>query len=163
MERYFIVTEKSSLHKSWFEYLDNKNAINELVKAFMEEQGIESTEYYVDNESIYIVPTENDKEKFGRVLGSATNEGLCKFKKSSKIGKAWISALETNDLHVIHKPMVIWYFKGVGGRFRSRIFDQDGVLYCSLEPCHGELPEGFVEMKASEFFKVIEDLETETA
>lgn len=163
MERYFIVTEKSSLHKEWFDYLENRKAVNDLVKQFVENNGIESQEYYVDSESIYIVPTEKDEEAFGNKLGAAVNEGLRKFKASSKVGKAWVQALKDANLNVMHKPRVIWYFKSLGGRFRSRIFDQNGILYCSLEPCADETPKGFEEIKASEFFKIIEESEQVSA
>ncbi|WFR64172.1 hypothetical protein P9222_08345 [Paenibacillus amylolyticus] len=59
---------------------------------------------------------------------------------------------------MLRKPYVPFYFRGFGGgRIRSRLFEIDGTVYCSLDPFEGDPPEGFVEMKASEFFKVIED------
>lgn len=157
MERYFIVTEQSRLHKSWFAYKENREQLRKFVKDFKVANGIEADGYYADNHNFYIVPTEQDKATFGSALCSPVNDGLRKFKKSTKIGKAWLKALEDADFKIIGKPMVILYFKGLQGRHRSRIFDQDGVLYCSLDPAEGDTPEGFVEMKASEFFKVVED------
>lgn len=159
MEKYFTVTEESKLHKEWFDYKDNKKAVNELVNIFTSENGIEAEEYYADNGAFYIVPSEKDTDTFLNLLGSPHDNGLRKFKSTSKIGKAWIKALKDADLKIMQRPMAILYFKSVGGKFRSRMFDQNGILYCSLEPVHGENPVGFVEMKASEFFRIVEESE----
>lgn len=158
MEKYYMVTEKSSLHKAWFDYKSNVSQVNEFVKNFISENGIETREYYVSDTEIYIVPSEKDVETFGNTLGATLENGLRKFKGNSKIGKAWVKALKDAGLEVLRKPMVILFFRSSGGRFRSRIFDQNGVLYCSIDPA-GEHEEGFVEMKASEFFKIIEETE----
>lgn len=159
MEKYYIVTEKSSLHKSWFDYKANVGVVNELVKGFIAENGIEASEYYVSDTEIYIVPSEKDVEMFGNSLGATLDNGLRKFKKNSKICKAWVAALNIAKLKVLRKPMVILYFRGIGGKYRSRIFDQNGVLYCSIDPADGKENEGLVEIKASEFFKIIEESE----
>lgn len=161
MEKYYTVTEECQLHKEWFDFKENTAQIRELFKKFKESVGIESTAYFVTNDEIYIVPTEKDLETFGSVLCSPINDELRKFRTTSKIGKAWVKALKDADIKVLHKPRVILYFRSFGGgKFRSRLFDQSGILYCSIDPADGEAPKGFVEMKASEFFKVIEEKET---
>lgn len=128
----------------------------------MKENGIEANGYYAADDALYIVPSEKDAETFKSLLGATIDNGLRKFKSNTKIGKAWVKALKDAELSVARKPMVTLYFKGFGGKFRSRLFDQDGMLYCSLDPVSGEIPVGFTEMKASEFFKIIEESETET-
>lgn len=159
MERYFIVTEKSSLHEEWFNYKENRREVRDLFAKVREDQGIDSEEFYVTNEHLYIVPTDKDLEKYASVLCSPINDNLQKFKGNSKIGKSWVNALKEAELKVLYKPRLIFYIKHEGGKYRSRLFDVDGVIYCSIDPCQSEVPKGFIEIKGSEFFKVIEDAE----
>ena len=46
------------------------------------------------------------------------------------------------------------------GKFKTRLFDIDDVLYCSIE-CGSvddiECPEGMKRIKTSEFYKIVED------
>jgi len=48
----------------------------------------------------------------------------------------------------------------VHGKFKTRLFDIDDVLYCSIE-CGNvndiECPEGMERIKTSEFYKIVED------
>ncbi|MNO75226.1 hypothetical protein D3C76_662560 [compost metagenome] len=164
MEKYFMVTEENILHKDWFDYKNNSKAVRELVREFFESHGIGATEYYVTDDEIHIVPNESDTEAFGSLLCAPIENGLQKFKKSSAISKAWVRALQDAGLKVLRRPMLILYFRSFGGgRFRSRIFDQNGILYCSIDPVVGEAPKGLVEIKASEFYKIIEEAEAATA
>ena len=159
MEKYFTVTEESSLHKDWFAYKENREKVNELYKQFAEQVGIDSREYHLTDKVLYIVPTEKDTVNFSPFLCNPINDGLCKFKASSKIAKGWVKALKDAELKVIRRPMVILYLKSMGGgRFRNRLFDHNGVLYCSIDPAGEGAPEGFNEIKASEFYKIIEEI-----
>lgn len=163
MERYFIVTEESRLHADWFAYKENRRDVERNFAKVREELGIESDAFYVTNEHFYIVPTEQDKKKYASVLCAPINDGLQKFKCNSKSGKAWVTALKDADLKVLYKPRLIFYIKNEGGKYRSRLFDIDGVVYCSIDPCQKEAPKGFKEIKGSEFFKIIEEHENVTA
>ncbi len=156
MERFFEVTPASALHKEWIEYKENDRRVREQFKKFAGEQGISADEYYVADDSVFIVPTEADKEKFGNALLRPLENGLCQFRKASKVSKAWVQGLKDADLKVIRKPMLMLYLKARQGRFRSRLFDQDGSVYCSMDPCGDDTPEGFQEMKGSEFYKLLE-------
>ena len=47
---------------------------------------------------------------------------------------------------------------GIYGRHRTRLFEHKGILYGSMESDYDfEIPEEFEEIKASEFYKVIEE------
>jgi hypothetical protein len=158
MERYFRVLN-NRLYNDWFDYKANQQQINELFKEFKQDQGFESGAYYVTDDEIYIVPTEADINNFSKMLCKPIDDDLQKFKTNSKIGKAWVETLKSNKLSVLRKPMLIMYMSAGGGRFRSRLFNVDEQLYCSLYPADdAKLPQGFTEMKASEFFKIIEDM-----
>lgn len=156
MEKFFIVTDKARIHADYYDYEANLEKVNEAVKEFLSVNAIESTQYYAKNDAIYILPTEGDMARLGSVLCAPLENGLRKFKSSSKIGKDWTSRLKNAGLKVIERPRPIFYFRAAGGRFRSRLFDQGGLLYCSMNPVIGEPPEGLVEIKASEFYKVLE-------
>jgi hypothetical protein len=160
MARYFQVTKASSLYRDFIAYRSNAKAIRELVKDFIATYAIESTVYWASDEALYIVPTEKDASSHGSVLCAAIEEGLRKFKVNSRIGKAWVNALEVQKLKILRKPIVSFYFRpSRSGRTRSHLFSVDELVYCSLDPCEGDPPVGMIEMKASEFFKIIEDAE----
>lgn len=154
MEKFFIVPKENSLYTTYSNYLDNMAEVNKVVKGFMADHGIEADQYYVNSEYFYIVPTENDKVKFGNCLAKAISNGLQHFKKTSKIGKAW-KALKVT---VLHKPMLGFYFKSAYGRHRTRIFKVGDTVYCSLEGDYDNIEpnETMIEIKASEFHAIIE-------
>jgi hypothetical protein len=163
MEKYFIVTEESSLYGDFMAYKENLRMVNELVKKFMEKHGIETSYYSPTTEKLYIQPTENDIQKFDSVLAKPVEGGLRAFKKNSLIGKDWCNRLKEANLKVLHKPFVPFYFRrALGGYYQTRLFEIDGTVYCSINAnyTHLEATKGMVEMKASEFFRIIEDYES---
>lgn len=161
MERYFRLTEESALQRDFIAYKNNAKVLRELIIEFNTTHGIKSGVYYATDEALYIIPTESDLEKHSSVLCAPIEEGLRKFKVNSRIGKAWVKGLKDKNLSVLRKPPVAFYFPRFGGgRIQSRIFEIDGVVYCSMNPCEESQISGMVEMKASEFFKVIEESET---
>lgn len=161
MEKYFIVTKDASLHDDYFAYKNNDRDISVIAKEFMEQYGIEAKQYARSSGSFYISATQNDYEKFKPMFKKDKINGLYEFKKNSEIGKAWIELLKSKDLKVLHKPFIAFEFsKFNGGKYSTRLFDIDGVVYLSFD-CGYEVdtPDGFKEIKASEFFKIIEDYE----
>lgn len=157
MEKYYEVTEAHSLHGDYFKWRENEKETREVVEEFFKAHEIEAVEYAVDNRSIFIVPTEADIEKFGNTLSPNQGQGLYKFKGNSKVHNAWIKFLKFKAFSIIDRPRTIFYIRANGGRYRSRLFDQNGKLYTSFDPAPETTPEGFIEMKASEFHKIIEE------
>jgi len=160
MEKYFIVTDQSPLHKDYTEWIDNIEKIRILANAFFLTNGIESTIYGFYGENLCIVPTENDLVKLDKVLGKDVRDKLRPFKGNSKIHKQWIKALSDINLKRESKPYAPMYFSNCSGKLTSRLFDIDDIVYCSFKN-EGDIetPEGMIEIKASEFWKVIEDEE----
>lgn len=158
MKKYYIITPESKLYEEYWQYRQNRVATCEIYKDFKEKQGIESHGYCVYNDSIYIVPTPADLINFQSQLCKETiNDDLRRFKANSKVNKAWVKTLSELKHKVIHKPVVPFFFNGAGHSFSS-LFDIDGVIYCSYElNCDFENPEGFQEIKASVFHKIVED------
>jgi len=161
MERYFEVTKQSNLYNQYMEYKDNQEVMHNISKEFMDTQGIETNEYANQSDKFYIVPTEKDLDKFSKSLCKSVGEGLMAFKTNSKVGKTWVKALEEKQVKIKYKPYVGRSFRNCMGKNRSRIFAIDSVVYCSFENEYDfeDTPEGFVEIKASEFWKIVEDYE----
>lgn len=157
MEKYFIITPESPVHKEYLEYKEMSEKVNAAFKEFAKENGIETHEYYQYTQYLEICPTESDTEKFGRYFKKDA-PGL--FKKNSPFAKAWVEKCQELELKTPHKPMLGFEFNTFR-RSRSRLFMIDDTLYGSLQADGDfELPKtGYKEMKASEFFKIVEDYE----
>jgi len=160
MENCFIVTEQSELHKDYYDYRENVKIVDNIVKGLMDKYNINTKYYYVDKFGFAIEPTEKDVELFDKMLKVPIENGIRFFKKYSKIHKEWMDILKTKNIKVLRKPFVGFYFNGVHGKFKTRLFDIDDVLYCSIE-CGSvddiECPEGMKRIKTSEFYKIVED------
>ena len=159
MENCFIVTNQSELHKDYYDYRENVKIVDNIVKGLMDKYNINTKWYYVDKFGFAIEPTEKDIELFDKMLKIPIENGIRFFKKSSKIHKEWMNLLKTKNITVLRKPFVGFYFN-VHGKVRTRLFDVNDVLYCSIE-CNNvdyiECPEGIERIKTSEFYKIVED------
>lgn len=101
----------------------------------------------------------NDENKFVKQFTKyALEDGLCLFKRNSVIGKAWIK--QAAEMKLYHKPSPSWYNSVFVGRSSSRLFDHNGILYCSYHAERVEMPEDmFQEIKGSDFYKIMEEIE----
>jgi hypothetical protein len=158
MEKYFTVTEKNSLRKDYMDYLQNIKDVNVIAKKFMEDNNFETHEYSCSNTAFYIVPTDNDLTNCSKSLMNDVGNELRRFKKNSKIGKAWIQTVKDSEIKVLQKPYIPSYFKNTFGHMRMNIFMINDIVYCYFEMEHDfEVPEGMIEIKASEYYQVIEE------
>lgn len=179
MERAFTVSENHNLFLKQRSYETNLKKQKEFVKRFCEENGIESGKYYIGgdgsvnvsfleshkkNITFGIIPTENDKQKFASQLRVPNEHGVSHFKKSSQIAKLFAELCIKEEIVVnIWKPMIRDYFKSLSyARFQSRCFEYNGKVYVSVSSeklNKDELPDGFEEIKMSELYRVIEEIE----
>jgi len=158
MEKFFIITEESLCRQEYLDYRRNQIAVNEFVKGFLPRYGVETTGYCASQDTLWIVPTKSDKEKFSAVLCKYSDEhGLVAFRKNSAIGKAWVSERKSIGLKVLREPFVPFFFQHLYGKSRNRIFEIDGTVYLYFETQGAiETPTGFREITGSEFYKTIE-------
>lgn len=157
MEKFYIAEEGSKLRGDYLGYVKNQEIVNGIINNFFEMHGIKASEYYANNDYLYIVATEEDKKKFEKQLCKPKN-GLYKFRDNSIISKAWIKTLDKNNIKVLSKPRIPFYFDNCCGRSLSRLFQIDGIVYCSFSAEWDFEPKDRLrEIKASEFFKAIED------
>lgn len=155
MNKYFEIKTDCALYKDYFAHEEDKPKIVEAFKKVCEKFGIETSGFYMKKNTFWIVPTEGDREKFSDIM-KKTNYG--EFKKNSEPNKMWRDLVK--DIEYFEKPRLIFYFNLLGYRWKERLFHIGDKLYCSIES-DGEVstPDFAVEMKASEFFKIIEDNE----
>lgn len=159
MERYFRVRSDSQLYNDYMSYRINSIIVNERVMKFFAEFGVESTKYIPGQDCLGIIPTDSDRLKFSTQLRKdEVSNGVCFFKKKSPVGKAW--AILTAELKPKCKPSPIFYVDGLIGRCRTRLFEIDKSVYCSIDSeVEFIKPDFLEELRASEFFKVVEDYE----
>lgn len=155
MEKYFIVDKESELYSDYFEWLNDKDKVAKAFRNVCEEFGVETKQFYLTKERFHIVPTLNDSEKF-RSMMMKSDYGV--FKKSSPVTKRWNELVK--DIEHFKKPQLFYYLPLLGYKWRERLFNVGGVLYGSVESDgYIDIPDYMTEIKASEFYKVIEEME----
>ena len=158
MEKFFTIKKDSVFYEAYVQYEKDVKANAEAFKKFSEEHGIEATLYVPSNSFVMIIPTKNDLKKFeGMFITKEFGDGLRKFKKNCKITKDWVEVAKT--IPKPKKPDYFSYGMRFNGRFSSRCFMIGDVLYGSAESKTVELLDFMEEIKASEFYKAIEDSE----
>jgi hypothetical protein len=157
MEKFYQVDPLCRLHSNYINYLEDSSAACRAFNSLAEKYGIETSEFYPGTSRLAIVPTEKDRVTFEKQLTKRVrSQGLIFFKVGSKIGKEWAEIVK--DLRNTPRPRVSLNLKEFIPRATERIFALNGIVYCSIDTeTEYVKPEWLQEMKASEFFKVIED------
>lgn len=159
MEKFFIV-KNEKLVQQVLDCEEMSEKVNEAFKKFAQENGIESKEYIQRTDMFHVCLTENDRKRFS---GQLRKDGI--FKKNSPMGTAWRRICSENGLETPRKPS--WelndLIRASCRGFSSRLFSIDGVVYGSFKTdAVFKLPEEhFEELKASEFYRIVEDWEAE--
>ena len=155
MNKYFVVNEDSELYADYFAWKDDKSKISDAFKKVCDKFGIETTQFYLNQNRLHIHPTENDDLKFEKMMKKT---GWGEFKVNSEPSKMWVALVK--DIKHFRKPQLLFYFHSLGYSWRERLFDIDGKLYGSIESNMDiQMPDFVTEIKASEFYKIIEDYE----
>lgn len=156
MEKYFMVTNEP-LIEQLKEYEIMRKKVDEAFKEFREEVGIETSMYYQSTDVLKLVPTEKDLDNFSSMMKVDRET----FKKNSALNKEWVKICKEKELKTPRKP--VWELHHlIGGhiyRFRSRLFSFNNKVYGSFES-DGDFTiptEHFIELKASEFYKIVEE------
>lgn len=156
MERFFIV-KNENLIKQVKDFESMRIKLKDTFGEFKKKHGIETSRFYQWAAQLRIIPTENDIEKFRSQL-KADNET---FKVKSAMNKEWVELCKANEVTTPEDPSwELMLLTGISfGRFKWRLFTLNDKVYGSLEMDDSfELPkEDFEELKASEFYKIIEE------
>ncbi len=153
MDKYFKVNEGCQLYTDYFSHKEDEKKIKEAFKAVCETFGIETKEFFMIQNRFCIVPTENDFKKFASVMKKSS---YGEFKKTSAVNRMWVELV--NDIQHFNKPRLYNYIHFHSYKWSENLFDIDGVLYgCLKNVDEVNLPDFVVEIKASEFYKIVED------
>lgn len=163
MEKYFKVKKENHIYNDYFKWWNNLDNVKRKWEQFRKLEGIEATQF-VPRQELYIVPTEVDLINFGRFLcKDIFPGGLRKFKKTSSVQKDWERFCK-NNLELIDKPILFYDFP-VMGKTKTKLFHYKDEVYCSIDNEYinenFKIPEGYEEIKASEFYKIVEKIEEE--
>lgn len=154
-EFYMTVSPDSALYRDYFEWVKDHEEILAVFGRMKEKYGIETSRFYPYKDRFAIIPTIADKEKF-KLFFLKDGES---FRKSCEMSKVWVN--EVKRVKFTRKPAPAFYWNEYVGSSTSRLFDIEGILYCSIKTEYEfrECPEWAETIKASEFYKVIEGLE----
>ncbi len=167
MERCFTIDKSSKLYRNYAAWKENFEENCKIVKDFLCKQNIDSRYFSFDEESLYLVPTDESLTKFKNQFKKHPEAwirgkgSLYVFKKNSPVGKAYTAL----GLTVLTEPMLAMYIDEPIRRVSRRIFMHDEVLYVTLASdditVDTEFPTAWKEMKRSDFYKLLENMEKE--
>lgn len=158
VEQYYIVEKGTKFYSDWREYRETKEKSIALFEQIKTEFGIESDSYRLSNRHVYIIPTEKDKEKFGHNLLRTSSTRHFKFRSTSNVGMAWVGALLSHKLHIVHRPSIVNYVKcRYDGTSMERAFVHDGTLYLGTSEMAVIEAHGLQSITKKEFHKVLEE------
>lgn len=153
MEYFFKLETGCSADVKYREHKENENKFFDTMRVFFEDQGIDEQEYYVTTDCLRIANvSEETKEKF---KGQINKDGS--FRKNSKVGKAFSKEIAEKEIKCV-RILNPWDLGIQGWKFKWRLFDVDNVIYVSIETEDDlkEIPQGFVKIRGSEFYEVLE-------
>ncbi|ENK0837089.1 hypothetical protein AB2Z22_000395 [Clostridium botulinum] len=178
MEKAFIVSKESELYKDIEKYRKLENQQREFINKFFKENNIEANQYRVSGDglcnvafeeyeetiTLYVIPTDKDKEKFSKMLNKPDKRCLQAFRKTSKIAKDFRKQIV--DEHIVinlYYPRVGDYFESISFyRCGFTIFEHENCVYLRIKSDSlkgDDIPDGFKEIKLWEFYKMQEEFE----
>lgn len=160
-EKFFTIVQSSDFYAAYVQYMNDLKLYRMAFREFLNTYEIEGTEYVPSDKIVMIVPTEYDLKNFdGMFTKKIYEHGLRCFKRNSRITKEWLEIVKTKNLKVPVKPNYLCYGLVVTGRIFSRCFMIGEIMYGSIEADSDiELLDFMSEIKASVFWKIIEDEE----
>jgi len=181
MEKAFRIESNEKYYIDLEKYIHITDEQRKLIKEFMDNHNIKADKYYLsgtgfmnctfkerDKEDISfgIIPTEEDKATFSKMLCKEKEEGLCLFKKKSKILKELQDYCIENEVVINSwKPRLRDYLVSLSYyAYSSGLFKYNNCYYLNVDSeilKDDDVPEGFIEIKMSEFYKIKEVKESE--
>lgn len=163
VEKAFKVSNDSLLYNIYFLAQEEKNKFHQLARAFFEKHELAddgvNTGYYM-TENLCMQLSEEDRERFTPQLKKLVDKnGMCYFKKTSKMNKAWkadvVSKCDMNRLD----GTWFWYFPYIG-KGSYALWNDGETLYGYLSDENKddiELPDWMIPIKMSEYYRAREE------
>ena len=158
----FIVVKDSEFYKQYFEAKEERQKFHELAKAFFEKYDlVDSAEYY-QTKFLGLKLTAEQKKRFEGQLKKYDDEnGMSRFKQKSAMQKAWNEFVTDKvNFDTIGKIQFWWLSLISNGSYN--LWNKDGNIYGYVKDNYKEtitLPEYMTEIKMSEYYSVIEQME----
>ena len=147
----------SEMYNDYMIEKNAKNAFHNLAREFFKKHYFSAKGGYIIGERLCIELSDAEVELYRNQLMKDTVQGCHKFKKNSKMQKLWEKEVvkKCNIDNIYHNNMWYWPFMLRG---TYSMWDYDGTVYGCLKS-EGEIKhcDDMVEMKMSEYYKVIED------
>lgn len=155
MEQFYEITPQSKRFAECMTYWNESDKQAEKVRAFMSNHNIPSPALWKGN-ILYIkkcpdMPDDNFLKKTVEDNGSV----YYGIKKTGSLGKE----LKALGVCRVYKPFVPFFFEETILQASVRLFPADGKVYCSVEHTLEKpltCPEGFIEIKGSAFYEIME-------
>lgn len=160
MDKYFEIEKGCKLYDDYFKWNDDTEKIRKVYDKFSSTYKIETEIFLPTKNRLFIIPTERDKDSFKTDFTQKYGEkGLRQFKCNSEISKAWKRMVA--DMPIPRKPHYLRYGFALYGQYSERLFHVGEKLYGSISTQYDNfsLMPWMKEMKASDFFKIIESEE----
>lgn len=160
MDKYFEIEKGCKLYDDYFKWNEDTKKIRKVYNKFSSTYKIEAELFLPTKNMLFIIPTERDKDSFKTEFTKNYGEnGLRQFKCNSEIGKAWKRMVA--DIPIPRKPHYLQYGFTLYGQYTERLFNVKEKLYGSIctQSNAFKLEDWMKEMKASDFFKIIESEE----
>ena len=158
MDKYFVTEKENKFYQRCANYIKEYEEVYEKAYQYLKKFAKEITknEIGIVGENLYITDTKENKERFGKQLKNTPYAKFLGFRKNSEIAKGWHGEKPM-------KPMFIFDVLPIApGRFSERLFIFENKLYvCCRCECDYETPQGFAEIKASEWYALCEKIQEE--
>lgn len=149
----FKLSKECDLYKQYMEAEAEREKINELVKVFaMKHFGSEKLKYRI-TETLFC-----DVEFVGQVCKQKSGN-LYRYKKNSALQKAWEQEVygkaDFKKTDILH----FWYW-GLIDRGSYSLWSKNGEVYgylSSADESSPKLPDGAIEIKMSEYYRIVEE------
>lgn len=127
----------------------------ETATAYAKSNGIGEKEFSVCGNTFAILATPENLEKFKGQLKKTIDGKYCAFKKNGRLGKAWKDPYPNNWYMDIG-----WQMLQDSGKWSILQFTCESMLFVQVELSkEAKIPEGFVQIKGSEFMLAKEAVE----
>lgn len=153
IEKFYVLDNDKEPAKKYWEYRDFQKKLCDVHREFSVRHCIISPKFHTRTDRLWIIPESDDYEHY-RDQWLASEPG--KFKVKSKLNQAWIQACKDAGVESVDPPLTLLAF-GLH-RASTRLFDVGGNIYATYETDDEIItPDGFIELRGSEFYKIMED------
>lgn len=155
MEQFYEITPQSKRFAECMTYWNESDKQAEKVREFMNNHNILSPVLW--RGSVLYIKKRPDMPDDNFMKKTVEDEGSVYYgiKKTSSLGKE----LKACGIHRICKPFILFFFEEMIPKASVRLFPANGKVYCSVEHTLEKpltCPEGFIEMKGSAFYEIME-------